>query len=183
VADKRMPAALFMALTRTVMRAAALEATSPAAVLAHVNDLLVPDAHQGMFVTAIYAVLSLDSGRLTYVNAGHNLPLWLQSATQELECLEGGGMALGVSEGLQFQERAVFLKPGDCLVLYTDGITEAFSPQEEIYGEERLRMAIQAADDSSAQAILDAIDTSVATFAGDLPLSDDQTLMVLRRVK
>jgi len=183
VADKGMPAALFMALTRTVMRAAALEAMSPAAVLAHVNDLLVPDAHQGMFVTAIYAVLSLDSGELVYVIAGHNLPLWLRSDARELECLDTGGMALGVLEGLQFEEHAVSLKPGDCLVFYTDGITEAFSPQDDIYGEGRLRAAIQAADGSSAQAILDAIDASVAAFTGGAPPSDDQTLMVLRRAK
>lgn len=183
VADKGMPAALFMALTRTVMRAAALEAMSPAAVLAHVNDLLVPDAHQGMFVTAIYAVLSLDSGELVYVIAGHNLPLWLRSDARGLECLDTGGMALGVLEGLQFEEHAVSLKPGDCLVFYTDGITEAFSPQDDIYGEGRLRAAIQAADGSSAQAILDAIDASVAAFTGGAPPSDDQTLMVLQRAK
>jgi len=181
VADKGMPAALFMTLTRTLMRAAALEEASPATALARVNDLLVPDAQHGMFVTATYATLSLETGELAYANAGHNPPLLLRSRTQELERLCKGGMALGVLEGTQLEEHVVSLEPGDYLIFYTDGITEAFSPQEDIYGEERLRMTIQAADGNSAQAMLDAIDHSVIGFAGDTPPSDDRTLMVLRR--
>jgi len=183
VADKGMPAALFMALTRALVRAAALEEVSPAAALARVNDLLVPDAQHGMFVTAVYAVLSLETGGLAYANAGHNPPLLLRSHTRELERFGTGGMALGVVEGTRVEERSVSLEPGDHLILYTDGVTEAFSSQDEIYGEERLRTTIQAADNSSAQAMLDAIDDSVIAFASDTPPSDDLTLMVLRRLK
>ena len=182
VADKGMPAALFMALTRTLMRAAALEEMSPAAALARVNDLLVPDAQHGMFVTAIYAVLSLGTGELAYANAGHNLPLLLRPGTGKLELFDKGGMALGVLEGMQWPERVISLGPGDSLVFYTDGITEAFSPEGEMYGEERLRATVQATDGGSAQAILDAIDASVVAFIGDGSPSDDRTLMVLRRV-
>lgn len=183
VADKGMPAALFMALTRTLVRAAALEKTAAAAVMARVNDLLAPDARDGMFVTAIYAILSLETGELVYANAGHNLPLLLRSGTGELEQLRKGGMALGVLEGIQLKEHVVSLAPGDCLVFYTDGITEAFSPEGEIYGEDRLRAAIRSADCDSAQAVLDSIDESVSAFAGDTALSDDRTLVVLRRLK
>ena len=182
VADKGMPAALFMALTRTLMRAAALEETSPAAALARVNELLVPDAQHGMFVTIVYAILSLDTGELAYANAGHNLPLVLRPDAQRLERLNKGGMALGVLAGVQLEEHVVSLAPGDSVVFYTDGITEAFSPQGDIYGEERLHVTVQAAD-GSAQAILDAIATSVVAFAGDAAPSDDRTLMVLRRLK
>jgi len=181
VADKGMPAALFMALTRTLMRAAALEEMSPAAALARVNDLLVPDAQQGMFVTAVYATLSLETGELTYANAGHNLPLLLRSRTRALEQLGKGGMALGVLEGIRLEERVISLEPGDHLIFYTDGITEAFSPEDDIYGEERLQATIRAADAGSAQAMLDAIDDSVAAFIGDTHPSDDRTIMVLRR--
>ncbi|MEE8392318.1 MAG: SpoIIE family protein phosphatase, partial [Anaerolineae bacterium] len=183
VADKGIPAALFMALTRTLVRAATLEETSPAAAMARVNDLLVPDAQSGMFVTAIYAVLSLETGEMAYANAGHNLPLLLRSRTQELEQLKKGGMALGVLEGVRLEERVVSLEPGDSLVFYTDGITEAFSVEDEIYGEERLQAIIQAADASSAQTMLDAIDASVDTFIGGATPSDDRTLMVLRRLR
>ncbi len=181
VADKGMPAALFMALTRTLMRAAALEETSPAAALARVNDLLVPDAQSGMFVTVFYAVLSLETGELAYANGGHNLPLLLRSRTGELEQLSKGGMALGVLEGAQLEEHAVSLEPGDSLILYTDGVTEAFSPEGDMYSEERLWATVQAAASRSAQAMLDGIDDSVVAFIGDAALSDDRTLVVLRR--
>jgi len=183
VAGKGMPAALVMALTRTLVRATALQETRPAAVLARVNDLLVPDMRRGMFVTALYAVLSRDTGELAYANAGHNLPLLLRSRTRDLEQLCKGGMALGVLEGVRLEERTIWLEPGDCLVIYTDGISEAFSPEGTMYGPERLRDVILAADGSSAQAMLEAIDNSVLGFVGDASPSDDLTLIVLRRLE
>ncbi|HEY74411.1 MAG TPA: SpoIIE family protein phosphatase [Thermoflexia bacterium] len=179
VADKGMPAALFMALTRTLMRAAALEETSPAAALARVNDLLVPDAQSGMFVTLFYAILSLEIGELTYANAGHNRPLLLRPGAEELEQLVKGEMALGVMEGIRYKEHAISLEPGDYLLFYTDGVSEAFSPEGEIYGEERLQATIQAVAGNSAQEMLDGIDDSVAAFIGDAAPSDDRTTMVL----
>jgi serine phosphatase RsbU (regulator of sigma subunit) len=181
VADKGIPAALFMALTRALVRAAALEDVSPAVVLARVNDLLVSDAQQGMFVTAVYAVLSLETGQLVYANAGHHLPLLLRSHTGDLERLEGAGIALGVIEGIEQAERDITLEPGDYLILYTDGITEAFSPEGEIYSEERLWATIQTTCSDGAQAMMKAIDDSVIAFVGDSPPSDDVTLMVVRR--
>jgi GAF domain-containing protein len=181
VADKGMPAALFMALTRTLVRAAVLEETSPAAALAQVNNLLVPDAQSGMFVTACYAVLSLETGKLTYAIAGHNPPFLLRSRTQEVEQLTKGGMALGVQEGTHLKDHTLALEPGDCLVFYTDGITEAFSPENDIYGNARLQATIQTADVPSAQAMLDAIINSVVAFADGAAISDDRTIMILCR--
>ena len=90
-------------------------------------------------------------------------------------------MALGVLEGVHLVDRVVSLEPGDQVIFYTDGITEAFSPEAGIYGEERLWATIRASDSGSAQAMLRAIDDSVAAFVGDSPPSDDITLMVLRR--
>jgi sigma-B regulation protein RsbU (phosphoserine phosphatase) len=118
---------------------------------------------------------------LAYANAGHNLPLLLRSRTKELEQLNKGGMALGVLAGTRPEEHAISLEPGDCLVLYTDGITEAFSPEGDIYGEGHLRAAILAAGDSSAQGVLNAIDSSVDGFTSGEPLSDDRTLVIVRR--
>jgi sigma-B regulation protein RsbU (phosphoserine phosphatase) len=172
-----------MALTRALIRAVALEEISPAAVLGRVNDLLLPDSQHGMFVTAAYAVLSLETGDLTYAIAGHNLPLLWRYRTRELNQFDSGGMALGVLEGVDLDERVVSLESGDQVVFYTDGITEAFSPEDEIYGEERLRATIHANGDSSAKAMLDAIDASVGVYVGDRSPSDDITLMVLRRLK
>ncbi len=181
VADKGMPAALFMALTRALLRAAALEDESPADVLARVNDLLFPDAQHGMFVTVVYAVLSLETGEMAYSVAGHNLPLLWRFRKQEVEQFDSGGMALGVLEEVNLEDRVISLESGDQVIFYTDGITEAFSSENDVFGEERLRMNIRANGDSSAQVMLEAIVDSVAAFVGDRPPSDDITLMVLRR--
>ena len=182
VADKGMPAALFMALTRTLMRAAAAERRSPADALGRVNDLLVPDAQHGMFVTGLYVILSLESGELVYANAGHHPPLILRSDATRLEELERGETALGVLSGVQFQEHGSKLRRGECMTLYTDGVTEAISPDSLFFGEDRLREVIQRpCDGDSAQATLDRIIDAVADFVGDHPPSDDLTLMVLRR--
>ncbi len=181
VADKGMPAALFMALTRTLMRAAALEERSPADALARVNTLLAPDARHGMFVTAVYAVLAPETGELTYANAGHHPPLLLRSGERELESLGKGGIALGVLEEVSFEEQAFSMRPGDHLILYTDGVTEAFSADGGMYGAERLLASVRASDNRAAHSMLEGIMASLSDFVGDTPASDDLTLMVVHR--
>lgn len=187
VADKGMPAALFMTLIRTLVRATVQQVKSPAEVLARVNDVLVPDARQGMFVTIFYGVLSLETGELIYANAGHNPPLILRNANQELVLLSNTGMALGVEKGLKMHTRRASLEQGDYLIFYTDGVTEAFSSSGEMYGDERLEETVlEAGSDQPpglnlAEAMLEAIDFSVIEFLDEAILSDDLTLMVLRR--
>ncbi len=127
VADKGVPAALFMALTRTLVRAAAIEASSPAEALQRVNDLLMPDTRQGMFVTGVYAVLDQETGEFTYANAGHNPPFWIRNDGQ-IEKLTRTGIALGVTEANLMTQRTVRIASGESVLLYTDGVTEAFSP-------------------------------------------------------
>ena len=190
VADKGMPAALFMTLVRTLVRATVAVLDSPAEVVRRVNDLIVPDASNGMFVTLVYAVLDLNTGELTAANAGHNPPLLLHRPCR-FERVRRGGMALGVVENVEMEEFHSVIEPGEVLVMYTDGITEAFSPEGEIYGEERLMESIQqiaacaGADEPisqlSAQEILEAISASVDLFMGDAPLSDDLTMIVVKR--
>lgn len=192
VADKGMPAALFMALTRTLMRAAVLQTDSPAEALRQVNDLLYPDCEQGMFVTAVYAVLDIQTGQLTYANAGHNPPLSVhhnvsrarKRSAQDglrLQRLTRTGIALGVMERAEIGERSIDLFPGETLVIYTDGITEAFSPTEQIYGEERLLQVLVESRAKSAEQLLDEIDTDVTTFIADAPVADDLTMIAVRR--
>jgi len=180
VADKGMPAALFMTLVRTLLRAAVHETASPAAVLQRVNTLLIPDARNGMFVTVVYAVLSPLSGELVYANAGHNPPLWLHHGEQYIERLMPSSMALGVEHNLHIQERTIVLRPGDCLLLYTDGVTDAFSPEEDLYGEMRLQQALLSANSHSAKATLDAIEASVLAFTAGQPLFDDLTMLLVQ---
>jgi sigma-B regulation protein RsbU (phosphoserine phosphatase) len=182
VADKGMPAALFMTLVRTLIRAAVHEEESPSAVLEEVNSLMIPDTQNGMFVTVIYAVIYLESGLMVYANAGHNLPLLVRTSNKDILQLHKGGIALGVNNDIHLADHNIALEPGDCVVFYTDGVTEAFSPVDEMYGEERLHQTIREACMDNANTILDAIDRSVSEFIGEYPRTDDLTLVAIRRV-
>jgi len=181
VSDKGMPAALYMTVTRTLIRATAQENDSPASVLMRVNNLLLMDSHSGMFVTAVYAILSVRTGELVYSIAGHNLPVWYHQHNHEIESLEKGGVVLGAWENIPLQDHRLQIHPGDCLIFYTDGVTEAFSQTNEAYGEQRLNDAIQNAQDSSAMGVLNAIDASLTEFLEEAPQSDDITLLALHR--
>jgi serine phosphatase RsbU (regulator of sigma subunit)/putative methionine-R-sulfoxide reductase with GAF domain len=181
VADKGVPAALFMALTRTLVRAAVTELESPAAAMKRVNDLLIPDTKQGMFVTAVYAVLDMEKNELTYVNAGHNPPLWIK-CDGEVERLRRTGVALGAAEEVTFSQRVILLEKDDSILLYTDGLTESFNADGEFFGEERLMDAIQANLCSSASDLMDVVEKSLLNFVQDMPPADDLTMLVLRRV-
>jgi serine phosphatase RsbU (regulator of sigma subunit) len=180
VADKGMPAALFMALTRTLVRAAVIETPSPAAALQRVNELLLPDTKQGMFVTGVYAVLDLKTGELTYANAGHNPPLWLK-AGGEIERLTRTGVALGATENGTISQRAIRLKPGESILFYTDGLTEEFSADGDLFGEKRLMDSIRSAASSSVELMLDAIESNLDAFVASAPLTDDLTMLIVRR--
>lgn len=185
VADKGMPAALFMILVRALVRATMKDSLSPAEALFQVNDLLVPDAHGGTFVTLFYANLDLQSGELRYANAGQNPPLWVRRQEQAIEQLTKTGMALGVQEGIVIEERSIILGPGDYLVTYTDGVTDTFSPDGELFGLDCLvRSAGEAAfseGGGSAQGMLQALDARIEDFTHHAPAIDDSTMLVLYR--
>ena len=181
VADKGMPAALYMTVTRTLIRASLLTVDTPAKVLEQVNNLLVPDAQNGMFVTAVFAILNLDSGELTYANAGHNLPLLIHGHDGSVTSLTKGGMALGVMTNTPMHDDTVTIQPGDCLVLYTDGVTETFSPSEESFGEKRLQEVLARATSCSPDRVLASVDEALKTFRAGQPMSDDITLIAIYR--
>lgn len=181
VADKGVPAALFMALTRTLVRAAVIESDSPSEAMRRVNDLLIPDTRQGMFVTAVYAVLDMEKNELTYVNAGHNPPLWVRHNGQ-IERLTRTAIALGVVTGEAVNQCTVTFEAGDNLFLYTDGLTESFNAENVFFGEDRLLEAIRENSCSSASELLDVVEKSLLNFVQDMPPADDLTMLVLRRV-
>jgi len=182
VADKGIPAALFMALTRTLVRAAILDTPSPARALSRVNDLLIPDTDQGMFVTAFYGVLSLNTGSFTYANAGHNPPFWLHKKTNQIVRLTRTGMAMGVLEGTKMEQREIQLLKKDSLLLYTDGLTEAFSPDGDLFGEDRLKAALLRPEDIGVQDMLNTIENELDIFVSTLPPADDLTMLAIRRL-
>jgi serine phosphatase RsbU (regulator of sigma subunit) len=181
VTDKGVPAALFMALSRTLIRTTALSGRSPGAALARANQLILKDSQANRFVSAFYATLDTGSGKLAYANAGHNRPLWLQVATGELQELAARGIVLGVLYDLDLEECEIDVAPGDVLVFYTDGVTEAIDANHQLFGEDRLRAAVKANPEGSAQEVLEAIVQAVNTFTGNSPPSDDLTLFVVKR--
>jgi serine phosphatase RsbU (regulator of sigma subunit) len=181
VADKGMPAALFMALTRTLIRAAVNETNSPSEVLSRVNEQLLPDTQQGMFVTAVYGELDIENGDFTFVNAGHNPPYWMK-ANGEVEKLTRTAVALGVMEQADVQQRTIRLGTNDLLLLYTDGVTELFSPAGELFGEERLVNALKTYPAQNAEEALEIVETCLNEFSDPLPPSDDLTMLAVRRI-
>jgi sigma-B regulation protein RsbU (phosphoserine phosphatase) len=181
VADKGMPAALFMALTRTLVRAAVIEMNSPVDVLRRVNDQLLPDTRQGMFVTAVYGVLDTESGEFTFVNAGHNPPFWVKSGGL-VEKLSRTAIALGVVEQPKMQERTISLAKGDMVLLYTDGLTEAFSSAGELFGDARLVDALSSIQQHSADEVLVLVEHRLNEFIESVPLGDDLTMLSVKRV-
>jgi serine phosphatase RsbU (regulator of sigma subunit) len=181
VADKGMPAALFMTLIRTLIRAAAKEKVSPSAVLKQVNELLVPDSKHGMFVTVFYGVFSLNSGKVVYANAGHNPPIVKHIGRVELIELTRTTMALGIFANIEVDERELLLNPGDWMLLYTDGITEAFSAKEEMFGTDKLLKLLLDYKFISSNDLIDTIERTVENFIKGTDLSDDMTLAAISR--
>jgi sigma-B regulation protein RsbU (phosphoserine phosphatase) len=181
VSDKGMHAALLMALSRSTVRASVAGAASPADALTQANRLLCQDMTGGMFVTLFYAQIDLESDTLTYVNGGHNPALFYSVAEDELLELGRTGILLGFDAGWRYQQRALALQPGDFLLLYTDGVTEAFNAHGEEYGEGRLREVVLANRRAPAAALLAAVLDDLKAFAGDVPARDDVTLVVARR--
>ena len=179
VAGKGVPAAFFMAVARTNLRELASQHADPGACLAHTNAVLCTQNPMDLFVTVFYGVLDPATGLLIYANGGHNPP-YLRRASGSVEVLGGaGGLVLGVMPGVVYPNHTLQLLPGDRLVLYTDGVTEAFSPAEEAYGTERLLAELKAHADGEAAALVERICRSVTVFAGAAPQSDDITLSVL----
>jgi sigma-B regulation protein RsbU (phosphoserine phosphatase) len=133
-----------------------------------------------MFVTLFYAILDSRKKTLTFVNAGHNPPLLLGSGSERVTLLKARGIALGVIDEVDLESVEVQLSPGDVLVLYTDGVTEATDDQDQEYGLDRLSALVSASRDLPATGIIDAIVRDVTAFAGTRPQFDDITLMVLK---
>jgi len=179
VSDKGVSAALFMALARSLVRASVAARQRAVDALKRANRLIAEEARFGMFVTLFYAVIDLEERTLTYVNAGHNPPLMWDGTLSPI-MLEGRGIALGVLEDADLEERTVPLKKGDVVVLYTDGVIEAINDQEEEFGTDRLAELVGARRSLPAPALVGEINRAVSEFTGPQPQFDDWTLLVLK---
>jgi phosphoserine phosphatase RsbU/P len=183
VADKGMPAALYMTVTRTLIRATLQSIASPGKVLARVNDLLESESRNGMFVTAFLALLEPTTGKLEYANAGHNLPLLIHQKPTKISSLEKDGIALGVMPQAEYKDKSIQIKVDETLLFYTDGVTEAFSSEGELFSEPRLKEVLLNSTASSSDQLLSSIDTLIQEFRKGEPPSDDLTMIAIRRIK
>ncbi len=181
VSDKGVPAALFMMSSRTLLKGSAIGMEAPGEVLREVNDLLCENNDTAMFVTLFYAVYDPLSGRLTYANGGHNTPVIVDTTGGSRQLPMTGGVALGLMSGLEYDHDSVVLRPGETVVLYTDGVTEAMNLEKEEFGMERLEQMFEGSPPNNAKTANDLIFDAVNEFAGDAPQSDDITCMTLRR--
>jgi sigma-B regulation protein RsbU (phosphoserine phosphatase) len=181
VSDKGMPAALFMASSRTILRASVLAAPSPAEGIARANRLVCQDAPDGMFVTLVYGELEPATGQLCYVCAGHYPPLLYRSASGRLDNLEWTGIALGLDQQASFESGTIDLEPGDFVVMYTDGVIDATGPQGEAFGQDRFRRLLLEQGHAPAAEIVAALQAALERFVGGSPPFDDVTLVVVKR--
>ncbi len=181
VTDKGMPAALFMAFTRSIIRANVKHTLSPAESIIQANRLICAESHESLFVTLVYARLDLALNRLIYVNAGHNQPLCYHAKSGEITPLETTGIPLGIDEDSKFEEKTLQLDPGDLIIFYTDGITEAINQFQEEFGSGRLEQLVMQDSEASAAQLITSLRQSVEDFTHSTDLSDDITIVVVKR--
>ena len=182
VTGKGVPAALFMAFSRTIIHTTSLHGENPATVLQKANQLIHQDNRSKIFLTAFYAILEVETGRLTYASAGHNWPLWIPANTGIYSELSAMGFLLGAFDEIELEEHEIQLTTGDVLAFFTDGVPEAMNIHGDMFGEERLQATLTTSYQGSAEKVLQSIVGTVREFTGDIPQSDDFTLFVVKRV-
>ncbi|MBI5960011.1 MAG: GAF domain-containing protein [Chloroflexi bacterium] len=181
VADKGVPAALFMALSRTLLRAVGSNRQSPAETLSRVNQLLLRDTRSDLFVTVWYGLWDTTSGEIKFASAGHNPPLVVR-ADGSVEILNSRGIALGVVPQIRVQENEITLGPGDLLLAYTDGATEALRSDETEFGVIGLQSTVVSHRRKPAQEIAQGVVRAIDTFVGSMAQFDDITLFVIKHL-
>lgn len=184
VSGKGVPASLFMVVSRTLLRATALRGVSSAECLTYANKLLCKESLDSMFVTVFYGIYHYKTGMMDYTNAGHNPPYLLRGG-RTVECLPvASNFVVGVFDDIEFESNTLTFGIGDTLLLYTDGVTEAFNDKREQFSESNLQDILASMhESSSAKEVVTSVLQSVKIFSGDYPQSDDITLLSLQRIK
>lgn len=180
VSGKGMPASLFMVISKTLLKTAALNGNSPAEVLYNVNNLLYPENDECMFVTVFCAILNVKTGEVEFANGGHNPPL-LSTGGEDFKYLTlNKAKVVGISENYNYTNQTLQMKPGDTLFLYTDGVTEAMNPDNELFSDPRLEESLKPLKNKDIREIEAGISEDIKVFVKDAPQSDDITMLVLK---
>ena len=180
VSGKSVHAALYMAVTRALFLAKAAEYRSPRDAAFQIHDLLMTSSDSDLFVTVFYGIVNRVTREMRYVRAGHDLPIHFRPQTGQLSLLQAPGRFLGCLDGLVLDEAAFQLAPGDVLVCYSDGLTDAESSGGSCYGLERLKALVAGVPDQPAQATAETIIADVEDFRSGAPQPDDLTLLVMK---
>jgi sigma-B regulation protein RsbU (phosphoserine phosphatase) len=182
VSGKAMPAALLMTSLQARVRVMAEEPPDVARLMTRLNRITTESCPSNRFISFFFSVLNPVSGELVYSNAGHNPPLLIR-ANGTVETLEGGGLILGVFGMAQYESRSCRFSPGDVLVLFSDGVTEALNPANEEFGDDRLVELLRRNRGRSAEEVISTVTEAVNVFAAGAPAADDLTLVVAKRIK
>ena len=181
VCGKGIPAALFMAVSRTMIRSKGVQGVSPSECLTESNRLLASYSVDCMFVTVFYAIYNTKTGHVTYCNAGHNPPHLLRANGTTEELPKPKNTIVGAFDGIEYQDDTLQLEHGDTLVMFTDGVTEAMNPKFEEFGNERLDNILGGLSASSCQQIVETVKAGIKDFVEGAEQSDDITILVLKR--
>jgi sigma-B regulation protein RsbU (phosphoserine phosphatase) len=181
VTDKGMPAALFMASARSVVRASVAATYEPALALEQANDVLAAEAPNGMFVTLLLAQVAPGHGGVRIVNAGNQCPILYRHSQGTLTDLGSPNLPLGIEPGVHYHAAEELLVPGDFLLLYTDGLTDATDQTHSLFGSDRVRSILQDHHSASADDLRERLRLAVAAFIGSFPPYDDVTYLLARR--
>ena len=182
VTGKGIAAALLMAFARPLLHAAIDHALAPGDALERTNKILVEERRSALFITALCATIDMRAGILRLANAGHEPPLLLRSGDDEPVWLEASGPLLGAYRRLDLTECTIALEPGDLVLLYTDGVTDAQAADGERFGEARLVEAVRSAPSRAAADVVGAVCDAYHLFQGDMPAADDVTMVAIRRL-
>ncbi|MBL7151920.1 MAG: SpoIIE family protein phosphatase [Candidatus Omnitrophica bacterium] len=180
VSDKGVPAALFMSLTKALIKAIAREDRPADEILNRVNKEISQENDSLMFITVFLGILNTETGQLSYVNAGHNPALVLRDDEKPLPLKGAPNTAVGLKQEAAFRQEKILLQPGDCLILYTDGVTEAFNKKEEQFTQGRLEEALSISRSGPLAELISGLLEKIKTFSDGAPQSDDITLMALK---
>ena len=180
VSGKGIPAAIFMAVSRTLIRATGIRGGSPADCITYSNRLLAQESVDCMFVTVFYGIIDVNTGEVTYCNAGHNPPYILKHKGDISPLPMSTDPMAGAIDGITYHEGTLKLEKGDALVMFTDGVTEAMSTANEEFGEQRLEDTLEDVAMHNCQQMVEAIKADVAAFAGEAEQSDDITVLALK---